>query len=124
MADNEIGTIFSAAEADNQFGQVQSSVEMSSSGISSLLNQTTKYLMFSIKEEKLYILGDARSPIFPDDFTPGDGEVFAVYSKSKIEELLNTGRADAALFEKRNDVFSITNGNLTLENGTWCPPFC
>lgn len=124
MAQETIGTIFPKEEADLNYGSVLSSVQINSSELLSLIKQPGKYLMFNIKDGSLSILGDGRASLYPANFTADTADVYAVYSKSKIEELLNTGRAAVTIIEQRKDVLSLTNGTQTLEVGSWCPPFC
>jgi len=119
-----IGKIYSASEANKNYGSVLSSVELSSSQILSLCGQTSKYIMFNIKDGKLSILGDNRTPLYPIGFAVDASEVYVVYSKSIVEELLKSGKADTIIIEQRKDVISLTNGQQTLEMGGWCPPIC
>jgi hypothetical protein len=124
MPDQPIGTIFSNTEADSSYGSVLSSVEISSSQLSSLFNRTNKYLMFKIIGNTLYILGDGRTVLYPQAGSVDSAEVFAVYSKSKVNELTEKGEESTTVVERRNEVYSLTNGQYTLEVGNWCPPFC
>ncbi|HSP88679.1 MAG TPA: hypothetical protein VLN45_11135 [Ignavibacteriaceae bacterium] len=124
MPDEPIGIIYSLTEANNKYGSVISSIEISSSLLTSLFNQTDNYLMFKIMQNNLYILGDSRVVLYPANGTVDSSEVFAVYSKSKVEELIETGRESVTKVEERSEVFSLTNGNYTLEFSQWCPPFC
>lgn len=124
MAEKTIGTIYPAAEAESRFGSVHYSIEIGTEELKSFLNRTNNLLMFNIKDEKLYILGDGRESVYPAGFAPEQSEVYTVYSKSKIEELINEGKADRTIIEQRKDVLSVTNGIYTLENSSWCPPFC
>ena len=124
MAENTIGIIYLTAEVDQEFGIVQSSIEISSEELKSFLNQTNKYLMFKIINGKLYILGDNRSVLFPSEGYLNPEEVFAVYSKSKVYELIDTGGEKINAVENRNGIFSVTNGLYTLEASGWCPPLC
>ena len=124
MPDEPIGIIYSLTEANNNYGSVITSIEISSSLLTSLFNQTDNYLMFKIMQNNLYILGDSRVVLYPANGTVDSSEVFAVYSKSKVEELIETGRESVTKVEERSEVFSLTNGNYTLEFSQWCPPFC
>jgi hypothetical protein len=119
-----IGKIFSKEEADKNFGPVLSSVSIASSELKTLISQSDKYIMFSVKDGKLSILRDDRILLYPEGFKVNADEKYAVYSKSKVEELLNSGKADTTIIEQRKDVISITNGQHTLEMASWCPPFC
>jgi hypothetical protein len=124
MDENTIGIIYLTAEVDQEFGIVQSSIEISSEELKSFLNQTNKYLMFKIINGILYILGDNRSVLFPSEGYINPEEVFAVYSKSKVYELIDTGGEKINAVENRNGIFSVTNGLYTLEASHWCPPLC
>jgi hypothetical protein len=124
MAEEIIGTIFPMEEADKNFGPVSFSAEISSSQLASLCTQAGKYIMFNIKDGNLSILREGRVLLYPDGFKVDADEKYAVYRKSKVEELLNTGKADTAIIEQRKDVISLTNGLHTLELSDWCPPIC
>jgi hypothetical protein len=124
MAENAIGIIYLTAEVEQEFGIVQSLIEISSEELKSFLNQTNKYLMFKIINGILYILGDNRSVLFPSEGYINPEEVFAVYSKSKVYELIDTGGEKINAVENRNGIFSVTNGLYTLEASGWCPPLC
>jgi len=121
---DEIGTIFTNEEADESYGYVLSSVEISSSQLTSLFNQTSNYLMFKIIKDKLYILGDGRAVLYPQGGGVDSEEEFAVYSKSKVNELIETGGETVTVVEKRSQVYSLKNGLFTLEVANWCPPYC
>jgi hypothetical protein len=124
MAENQIGVIYTVAEADQQFGDVVSSVQISSSQLKDFIGQTDKYLMFKIINGVLYILGDGRSVLVPSEGYVDPDEIFTVYSKSKVDELIDTGGEETNLVEIRNNVLTVTNGQYTLESGSWCPPLC
>lgn len=124
MADEIIGKIFSKEEAEKNFGPVSSSAEIISSQLASLCSQADKYVMFNIKDGTLSILKEGKALLYPEGFNIDAEEKYAVYSKSIVEELLNSGKADITFIEQRKDVMSLTNGQQTLEMGMWCPPYC
>jgi hypothetical protein len=124
MADEIFGKIFSKNEADKNFGPVLSSVSISSTELKTLISQSNKFVMFNIAGGKLSILKEGRSVLHPAGFNPKSDEKYAAYSKSVVEELLSTGKADTTVIEQRQDVISVTNGESTLELAPWCPPFC
>jgi len=124
MADEIIGQIFSKDEADKNFGPVLSSVKISSSQLTSLCSRANKYVMFNTKGGILSILKEGKTVLHPSGFKVDANEKYAVYSRSKIEELLSLGKADTTFVERRKGVVSITNGQSTLEISDWCPPFC
>ena len=119
-----IGKIFSKEEADKNYGPVLSSVSITSSELKTLISQSDKYIMFNIKDGKLSILGEGKTLLYPEGFKVNADERYAVYSKSKVEELLKSGKADVTIIEQRKGVISVTNGLQTLEAASWCPPFC
>ena len=124
MADEIIGKIFSKEEADKNYGPVLSSVKIASSELKTLISKSNKYVMFNTKDGKLSILCEGRVLLYPAGFSVKADEKYATYSKSKVEELLNSGKADTTVVEQRKEVMSVTNGQYTMEIMNWCPPFC
>lgn len=122
MAD--IGKIYSAPDADSQFGAVNESVNFKSSDLINLLNETTEYLMFRVINSQPQILDNNRNPLYPDGLIISNSDVFTVFSISLITELLADGNEALTYFENRQSVFTLTNGNYTLEQGQICPPYC
>jgi hypothetical protein len=121
----EIGVIFSKSVADQKYGEVLNSVEVNTSTLETLLEKSVNYIMFNIKGNNLYILGDGRKSIYPSDLmNVSPDEVFKMASISKVKELLNSGKSSQTFVEQRKNVLSITNGNYTLEEVTACPPMC
>ena len=119
-----IGKIYQSDEANQLYGSVLQSKEINSSQLTSLLASTKAYLMFKIINNDLVILGDDRVVLYPAGYKIDDKEVFAVYSKSLIKELLDNGKQATTTVEQRKDVLSINNGQQTLEFSSWCPPAC
>ncbi len=119
-----VGVIYDKPEADQKYGTVIDSVFLRSTLLDSLTMKSGTYLMFNISEGNLYILGTGRKPLYPEGISVNPDEVFNVVSSSKVNELLDKGRNSQTYFEKRMDIFSITNGNYTLEEIAYCPPFC
>jgi|SRR5690606_2204156 len=124
MSENPIGVIYTAEEANQQFGDVSSSIQISATQLKDFMDQTENYLMFKIISGVLYVLGDERSVLEPDQGYVDPDVIFTVYSKSKVDELIDTGGEETNLVEIRNNLLTITNGQFTLENGGWCPPLC
>lgn len=122
--DKIIGKVISKNEANNLFGPVISSVTISASQLNSWLTKSENYIMFAIKNNKLFVLGDNRTPIATNGSSISPGEIFHIYSKSKVQELLSSGEGTAIVFEIRQNVFSITKDESTLEFGDNCPPYC
>ena len=125
MADNNsTGKIISKENADQDFGRPTFSVLMSSQQLQGLASKTTNLLMFNFIDERLIILGDDRKPLYPDGVQVPPESVFKVYSKERVLELMETGGEEDNFIEVRTDNVTITNGDYTLEFGTFCPPWC
>lgn len=124
MAEKIIGNIFSKDEADKNYGPVLLSVSISSSELKALIGQSNKLVMFNANGGKLSVLKEGRAVLYPGGFSPKSDEKYGVYSKSKVVELLDSGKEDTTFVEQRKDVISVTNGQYTLEAMDWCPPFC
>ena len=120
----EVGKIYSKDEANQLYGVVMQSKEISSSELTSLFSGSKNYLMFKIINNNLVILGDYRAVLYPEGYKVDDKEVFAVYSIDKVKELLDSGKAATTTIEQRKNVISINNGQSTMEVSNWCPPFC
>lgn len=118
------GKLYTAVEADELYGNVLDSVVVPESVIKDAFNKTKKHLMFKIKEEKLIILGDERKVIYPEGIIVTKDEVFTVFDLSIIKDLLDKGGKSQIIFENREKVLTVTDGNYTLEWGGGCPPFC
>lgn len=119
-----IGKIIPKPEADILFGPVITSVEFPAAQVLEWLNSSNDYILFNIKDNRLYVLTNTRAVIYPSTESVQASEVFHVYSISKVVELLSTGGKGSVSFEIRKSVFSITSGNETLEFGGYCPPYC
>lgn len=119
-----VGVIYTKAEADQKFGPVLNSVEMDTVKLETILSKSGSYLLFKIYEGNLYILSGNREPLYPADFSVKPEEVYKLVSVSKIVELLNRGQNQQVFFEVRKNVYSLTNGDYTLEEIVDCPPFC
>lgn len=124
MADEIIGKIFSKDEADQNFGPVLSSVKIPSSELKALISSSNKLVMFNVADGKLSILKEGRALLHPPGFSVKAEEKYAVFSKSIVDELINTGKADTIFIEQRQNVISVSSGLRTLEVSDWCPPFC
>jgi hypothetical protein len=121
---NHVGVIFSSSEADSLFGQVSEFQQINTSNILSIMENSENYLMFKIISSQLFILGDNRVLLYPEIGSINPNETFMLYSKNRVQELLEKGENNITKVEKRDNVYSLTNGNITLEQGSWCPPFC
>ncbi|OGU75849.1 MAG: hypothetical protein A2V93_01080 [Ignavibacteria bacterium RBG_16_34_14] len=118
------GKILSKEEANKLFGAVLVSKEMPTSTLQSLVNQSTKVIMFNFINNDGYILDNNRKVLLPAGFSVSSSEVFHVYSTSIVQELLDNGGSQVTYIEQRKEVLTITNGNYTLEYSIICPPVC
>lgn len=118
------GKILSKENANELFGAVLVSKEIPTSSLKSLVNQSSKVIMFNIINNDTYILDNNRKALLPAGFSVSSSEAFHVYSTSIVQELLDNGNTPVTYIEQRQEVLTITNGNYTLEYSWICPPFC
>lgn len=121
---NSAGKVITKETADKDFGEASYSQMISSDQLKELAAKTTKLLMFSFISQKLYILGDERKPLFPEGAAVPKDIVFRVYLKDKVLELIKSGGSNDNFVELRGELLTVTNGNYTLEFGSFCPPWC
>lgn len=118
------GRLFTRATANEKFGPVVDSIEFSVENFQELLNETDNYTMFKIVNDTIIILNQNRQVLYPEGLIINSKEVFTVFSKSVVEDLISVGNSKAVYFEQRGKVFSVTVGNVTMEVGASCPPVC
>ena len=120
----EYGKIFSKNEADKLFGVVYKSQNIKKDVLISALQNTSKVVMFKLENNFLTILGDEREVLFSSGSFTDKNQVFRLFSKNKVEELLRLGNDDNCFVEDRERVLTVTNGDYTLEVSVPCPPTC
>ncbi|MCB0731551.1 MAG: hypothetical protein KDC88_11000 [Ignavibacteriae bacterium] len=120
----EYGKIFSKNEADKLFGVVYKSQNIKKDVLISALQNTSKVVMFKLENNFLTILGDEREVLFSSGSFTDKNQVFRLFSKSKVEELLRLGNDVNCFVEDRERVLTVTNGDYTLEVSVPCPPTC
>jgi hypothetical protein len=118
------GKIFNKEDADELFGPVLHSIEVSVNALHNFTNQTTNQLMFRIRDNQLIILDNKRKILYPAGVQIASQEVFTVYSITMINELLSNVSTTPVRIEQRRDVLSISYGQMTMEVGSLCPPIC
>ncbi len=118
------GKIFTKSEADSLYGPVRISKEIKTEQLRYYCQQTSKYLMFSIFEGKLYILGDNRKNLYSEGTELKADQVVQLFSLNIVEELLNKGENSITKIEQRDSDLTISNGNFTLDLSSGCPPNC
>ena len=120
----EVGKIFTAKEANAQFGSVLESKSVSTSTVKNWLNGTKDKIIFLLNNSALTVLRDNRELVYSSSQYSETNEVFHMFSKSKVAELIAKGGNTTTYIENRSDVFSISNGSYTLETSYPCPPNC
>lgn len=119
------GKIYSQKEADDLYGPVLERINISTTQLTSLFDKASEFMMFSIIDKNLVILGKTRNLIYSSGLPVFQTtDVFVMFSTSKIKELVDTGRSDETIIERRENVLTISNGAITLEYGVHCPPYC
>ncbi len=118
------GKILSKENANEMFGAVLISNQISTETLKLLVNNSTKVIMFNFINNDVYILDNKRRVLLPAGFSVNSSEVFHVFATSIVNELLSSGNNSDTYIEKRQEVLTVTNGNYTLEFAWLCPPFC
>ena len=118
------GQLFAKQEADEKFGLVLQSIDISRSAFESFLTQTSNYIMFKVKDKIVIVLDNKRKVIYPEGVLINSNETFTMYSISVVNELLSKGNEKTVHIEQRSEVLSISSGGFTMEIGALCPPIC
>jgi len=124
MYGQEIGKIYSSSDAENLFGKVTESKSISVGTLENALEKTENYVMFRLFKGSVTILGDNRTLLFSEASYSENNEVFNVFSKSKVMELISLNKEDKCILENRTKTFTLTKGNFTLDLTQPCPPIC
>ena len=115
------GMLFTREVANQKFGPVLKSIDLPVNTLLSFTNQTGNQIMFRIQDNQVVILDERRNVLYPAGMQVNSQDVFSV---SIINELLSNGSGVLVSIEQREDVLSISYGQLTMEDGALCPPFC
>ena len=118
------GQLFTKQEADEKFGLVLQSIDISRSAFESFLTQTNNYIMFKVKDKNAIVLDNKRNVIYPEGVLINSNDTFTMYSVSVVNELLSKGNGKTVHVEQRSEVLSISSGGFTMEIGVLCPPMC
>lgn len=119
-----VGELFTLSEADKKYGKVVQFFPIEKSIIKGLFAKTKNYLMFSIVNNKVSILGDNRVPLYPDGLKIDNEIVFYLASVEKIQELLDSDSENSVSVELRAEKLTISTTTYTLEEIWPCPPYC
>ena len=118
------GQLFTKQEADEKFGLVLQSIDISRSTFESFLTQTSNYIMFKVKDKNAIVLDYKRNVIYPEGILINSNDKFTMYSVSVVNELISKGNENNVYIEQRSEVLSISSGGFTMEIGALCPPIC
>lgn len=118
------GKLFTNQAANEKFGVVTNSVEFPVKNLENWLNQTDKYIMFKIIKNSVIVLNHDRNVIYPEGAKVDSADAFTEYSISVVEDLISVGESESVFFEQREEVLTVTIGNVTMEVGILCPPIC
>ena len=119
-----VGKIYGNEETAGLFGDVKIKFETTVNELKSLLQQADKYLMFRFYGDQCYILKEKRIMLSGEKDKINDDDVFNIYSKDKIDEILSYGKEGTVYIEQRPEYLTITCGDKTLEKSWPCPPYC
>ena len=120
-----IGKLYTKLDADNIYGPVSSSVQISTGLLNNFASSTTNFIMFRINNGNLIILGDQRKPLYPSASVVSQTDEMRVFSVSLVKKLLQDGNnINTSIEIRNNNVLTLTNGNSTLEYSAPCPPYC
>ena len=119
-----IGKLYTKTEANQLYGAVNKSIEISTSTLDSLLQIAPDNIMFNLINDQLVILDGKRNQIFGPAQSISANQIFYVFSTSQVQALLELGNSSVTTVELRDSVLTVTNGDETLELGDICPPVC
>ena len=117
------GKIFTKDDAEKQFGEVTYSVEMKTTEVKKLIENSPVGLLFKFVNGNLTVLNKQRQTILGTYEAKSD-EVFRHFTTSVLEDLLSQGTQDITYFQMRDETFTIENGSFVLEWSNPCPPDC
>lgn len=121
---NEYGKIFPLSEAVHLFGEVKTTFPVNSKELLTLCSKTESIIMFGVENASLFIAGKGRNVLQPAGGTLSPELIMRVFRILKVEELLKLGNSEITEIELRNEVLDLKNGELILELGMPCPPYC
>ena len=123
-----VGKVITLEEAEELFGQVDEQIEVRTTALQQVLTHVPKYVLMRLENGKLGIYNEKRKGIGKGlgkgNPPVGPTEKLHVYSKSKVLEVIQKGKAPITAIQKRGDKMTVQNGVYVLEYATFCPPFC
>ena len=121
-----IGKVFDKDLAEVVFGKIHFSYLIKKNVIKKIMNDTTDIITFKVTDEKLAIFNKHRKAIHPADATVGPEEPCYLFSKDKIEELLNKNKKKDKTIsvEMRGSSVTLSSDEFILDQSWICPPIC
>lgn len=120
----DYGVIYSALKANEIYGEVDQSFQISKAILDTTLNSSENIVMFKFINEECYVFDNSKNVLLGSNHSVEKPAQFYVFSINKIMELLKLGGSNTVHLEMRENVFTVTVGEYTLEDAMWCPPFC
>lgn len=141
-----IGKSFTKGEANILFGKVMGSIQVAKSEVERALEKAGDYVLFAIKDSRVYILNEKKFSLTEKGFSLGKEEVGYLVSTEVVKGLLNRTNGKYLTFELRYNspkvkdpksgqystsailsgeiIFTITGDSETIEQVWPCPPMC
>lgn len=118
-----IGKIFTKQQANELYGPVITSVQISKDQLRAAVAKAKNYVLFAIKDGKAFIMDERKVSLTGDLSFLSYSEKANVLSKSVVEKFLSSS-SDAVTLEQRATVFTVSSSESTTEGSYPCPPLC
>lgn len=120
-----IGKLYTKDQANQIYGPVLQSISINTSSLKAMTARTPKYIMFNILNGQLYILNSDRTVMSGAMTNLSASQPMRLFSTSIVNQLVQQGNSSNTTIELRADnIITITNGDVTLEQAVLCPPAC
>lgn len=141
-----VGKSFTKGEANILFGKVMGSIQVAKTDIEKALEKAGDYVLFAIKNSKVYVLDEKKFSLTEKGFSLGKEEVGYLVSTDVVKGLLSRTNGKYLTFELRYNspkvkdpksgqystsailsgdiIFTITGDAETIEMVWPCPPMC
>ncbi len=120
----QIGRVFSTEEADSLFGAVKTEKPINTKSFRLLLAGCENYVLVGVADNHFILLNERKEVLSETPYNYNAADTVFVYSIDKVYELLVRGGNSITKFQKREAVFTISNGSFVLEFADPCPPLC
>jgi len=118
-----IGKIFTKQQANELYGPVLTSVQISKEELRAAVAKAKKYVLFAIKDSKAFIMDERKVSLTGDLSFLSYNEKANVLSKSVVERFLSSS-SNTVTLEQRETVFTVSSSESTTESSLPCPPLC